>query len=684
MSNKRPLSPESTNSQINDINIRSLKRLKLHSIIQELRNEEANLVILKKLRSCQQLATRTNNNILPTTTTTTTTTTNGFHPTATRILTTKPTTPNTSLSNSSSRTSLQQSLTSATRKPSNSINPPLPTKIPTPLPTKTSSSTIYSLEERKTQAKKALRTQLERDLLNIPSPKPLLRDILFIPNPTSLEFQPYIGLEDVVQCLYELQTDRQRLPQRFTDRAHIDEPYICDHCGTDFTIRWWKHINTNQQINILCDRCKKQVIRRTSKSEHSTLLKNVFVSAMEQEKEIEKTFQTLIKQQQKNASRSSSSSSVSTTKPVTNNTNNNRPIPSIPSYHHHHHHHHQQQQQQKTKTKISLPQTQNFATKISQQSTSLINATRKSNVIVQSQINSTNNIRSLQHNKIPMPAHQHQQFRSATALPQQTKTNQLVKTPKSAIRQQQQNQQVVSSRPMYHQPTSGIISSSNIHPSISSSTNIRPTATKRRTLPTDNLNGTKKALVFVANGSEDIEVVATVDVLRRGGIDVKLCSVEKNDKKPITCANNIQLVPNLHIDDVKGQKFDAIIVPGGSKGTEQIASCKKAGTLLVDHYKTNKLVAAICAGPIALSTHLYDADENTRKHDITCYPEAVNTLKNKFKSIKLDTPVVYSEINNHHLITSQGPATAIEFALKILSHLIDEKKAEEIRKKVLA
>jgi putative intracellular protease/amidase len=122
----------------------------------------------------------------------------------------------------------------------------------------------------------------------------------------------------------------------------------------------------------------------------------------------------------------------------------------------------------------------------------------------------------------------------------------------------------------------------------------------------------------------------------------------------------------------------------GNKGTEKIASCKKAGAILLDHYKTNKLVAAICAGPIALSTHLHDADENTRKHDITCYPEAANSLKNKFQSIKLDTPVVDSEVNNHHLITSQGPGTAIECGLKILSRLTDNKKAEEIRKKVLA
>lgn len=81
---------------------------------------------------------------------------------------------------------------------------------------------------------------------------------------------------------------------------------------------------------------------------------------------------------------------------------------------------------------------------------------------------------------------------------------------------------------------------------------------------------------------------------------------------------------------------------------------------------------------------MYHADENTRQHDVTCYPDAINLLKNKFNSIKMDSRVVDSQINKRHLITSQGPATAIEFALKILSHLTDKKKAEEIREKLLA
>ncbi|CAF4669049.1 unnamed protein product, partial [Rotaria magnacalcarata] len=74
-------------------------------------------------------------------------------------------------------------------------------------------------------------------------PKPSLQDVVFVPNGTSLEFQLFLGLEDAIQCLNELQAGRQRAPQRFTDQASTDQPYVCGQCGTDFTIRWWKHIN---------------------------------------------------------------------------------------------------------------------------------------------------------------------------------------------------------------------------------------------------------------------------------------------------------------------------------------------------------------------------------------------------------------------------------------------------------
>ena len=488
MSNKRPLSPESANGFSDDNQIRSLKRLKLHSIIQELRTEEAKLVLLKKLRASQQITTRTNNNSTSndttTTKSTTTTTTNGFHSSATRVPTAATTTKPTSAPIPPSiKQTPQQTLSSATRKPT---APPLTTKIPTALPGKNSSSTIYSLEERKAQAKKTLRNQLERDLLNIPAPKPLIQDISFIPNPASLEFQPYIGLEDVVQCLYELQTERQRLPQRFTDRAQIDEPYVCDQCGTDYTIRWWKQLTNAERINVLCDRCKKQVTRRTLKSEHSALLKNVFVSAMEQEKEIEKTFQALIKQQQqqqqqKAASRTSTPSLPS--KPITHN----RPIPApvppsipqilpIPTFNPNH---------QKPKHKTSVPSAHNFATKLSQQSApSSTNAARKSNAVVPL-LPPPSVHRTSQQNRTPLPAHQ-QQYRPTSALPHSTKSNSMMKTSKTTATRQTQQQALVPPRPMFPS-TAGLIQPANLHSSIPSSANVRPTATKRRTLPPINM-----------------------------------------------------------------------------------------------------------------------------------------------------------------------------------------------------
>jgi len=433
MSLKRPLSPESNNNLINN-SVHQSKRLKLHSIIQQLRNEEAKLILLKKLRTNQQLSTRTNKNL--------TTITNGFHPTAapaaTRITTTPTKPPQLPITNFPLQ---QQSIPiTATRKTSNS-----------PLLTNSNKiSSNLSYEERKNQAKLTLRKQLERDLLSIPSPKPSLQDILFIPNGTSLEFQPLIGLEDVIQCLNELQNDRHRLPQRFTDHAHIDEPYICDQCGTDFTIRWWKHSNlklSNQIINILCDRCKKQVIRRTSKSEHSTLLKNVFISAMKQEKDIEKNFNTLIKQEKTNSSRTKSL--TTNTQQIISHSNNNN--------------HHQQYP-----TKNTLPL--NFATKISQQST------RKSNVINHPIITHGNHSRTVQHHKPSMPIHHQQQIRSMNNLSQQTKTNQMIKMSKNPMKQQT----VI--------PSSSSRSIFPSHPDLIhaflSSNLVRPTATKRRTFPT--------------------------------------------------------------------------------------------------------------------------------------------------------------------------------------------------------
>lgn len=422
MSLKRPLSPELTFNPV-QTDTRQVKRLKLHSIIEQLRNEEAKLILLKKLRTSQQLATRTNKNPikipheLPSSSATTT-----------RVI--NPTKPVPSLPISLPPPS--QSIATA-RKPSNASVSTHTNKI----------ASNHSSEERQNQAKSALRKQLERDLMTIPPPKPSLQDILFIPNGASLEFPPLIGLEDVIQCMNELQNDRHRLPQRFTDHATIDNPHICDQCGTDFTIRWWKHFNpksTNETMNILCDRCKKQVVRRTSKSEHSTILKNAFLSAMKQEKEIEKNFHSLIKQEKAAARAKSSSTHPPLLTP---------PPPPPPSSAVAHHSSSKQHYHPKT----SLPQT-----------------TRKGNGIV---LAANQHSRTTHSNKTSMPIH-HQPFRPNPSLSQHSKNTPMVKPTKHASKQ---STVLPSSRAIF--PTNN----ADLFNALFSPNLVKSTSSKRRTVP---------------------------------------------------------------------------------------------------------------------------------------------------------------------------------------------------------
>ncbi len=80
----------------------------------------------------------------------------------------------------------------------------------------------------------------------------------------------------------------------------------------------------------------------------------------------------------------------------------------------------------------------------------------------------------------------------------------------------------------------------------------------------------KTALVFLAPGAEEMETVITVDVLRRGGVQVTLAGV--NGLESVLCSRNVRLVPDDSLENVKDTVFDAIIIPGGLKGAETCAN----------------------------------------------------------------------------------------------------------------
>uniref|UniRef100_UPI0037E96747 transcriptional repressor p66-alpha-like isoform X2 n=1 Tax=Semicossyphus pulcher TaxID=241346 RepID=UPI0037E96747 len=153
---------------------------------------------------------------------------------------------------------------------------------------------------RQAAAKLALRKQLEKTLLEIPPPKPPAPEFNFLPSAANNEFIYLVGLEEVVQNL--LDTIHRGKTGMSLSKPSVKDPYICTQCNTDFTCRWRK--DKAKGGAVLCEHCMSSNQKKALKAEHTNRLKAAFVKALQQEQEIE---QRII--QQTSSSHSSSSSS---------------------------------------------------------------------------------------------------------------------------------------------------------------------------------------------------------------------------------------------------------------------------------------------------------------------------------------------------------------------------------------
>ncbi|XP_072100082.1 GATA zinc finger domain containing 2Ab isoform X5 [Mobula birostris] len=129
---------------------------------------------------------------------------------------------------------------------------------------------------RQAAAKLALRKQLEKTLLEIPPPKPPAPELNFLPSAANNEFIYLVGLEEVVHNLLETQG-------KASAQAMVQEPYACSQCKTDFTCRW----RQGKTGTIMCEQCVTSNQKKALKAEHTNRLKAAFVKALQQEQEIE-------------------------------------------------------------------------------------------------------------------------------------------------------------------------------------------------------------------------------------------------------------------------------------------------------------------------------------------------------------------------------------------------------------
>lgn len=176
----------------------------------------------------------------------------------------------------------------------------------------------------------------------------------------------------------------------------------------------------------------------------------------------------------------------------------------------------------------------------------------------------------------------------------------------------------------------------------------------------------KKVAFFIENGSEELEFIAPLDILRRGDLHVDVIS--GNSDKNIKSSHNVHIVADKTIDEITNiLDYDAIVVPGGIPGSEYLRDNDKLINFYKEMHNNKKLVAAICAAPIVLNRAEITHDKN-----ITCYPGFEEQIT--YKTHSSEKAVVVDE----NVITAQGPAVAFLFGLEILEYL----QGKEIRDNV--
>jgi 4-methyl-5(b-hydroxyethyl)-thiazole monophosphate biosynthesis len=177
--------------------------------------------------------------------------------------------------------------------------------------------------------------------------------------------------------------------------------------------------------------------------------------------------------------------------------------------------------------------------------------------------------------------------------------------------------------------------------------------------------------VLIAPGFEEIEATTIIDILRRCGVKVTVTGTIKN---VIKGANGIKLMPEKSIEETQMKNYDAVVLPGGSPGFENLRKDKRVLTILKEASASKKIIAAICAAPAVLS----DAGVLKNKKS-TIYPGMEIELTNGGGK-----PMQELVVEDGNILTSRGPATAFAFALKLSEKLVGKEISEKVRKQTLA
>nr|GEW75662.1 protein DJ-1 homolog C [Tanacetum cinerariifolium] len=175
---------------------------------------------------------------------------------------------------------------------------------------------------------------------------------------------------------------------------------------------------------------------------------------------------------------------------------------------------------------------------------------------------------------------------------------------------------------------------------------------------------TPRVLIPVANGSEDIEVVTVVDILRRAKVDVTVASVEKT--LPILGSQGMKMVADTLIKNAAESRYDLIILPGGDSGIERLQKSRILKRLLKEQVSSGRNYGAICSSPLILLKHGL-----LQNKKVTAHPSVLSKLES-------NTVVSSQVVIDGQLITCRGISSAPEFALAIIAKFFGHGRAKSV------
>ena len=177
----------------------------------------------------------------------------------------------------------------------------------------------------------------------------------------------------------------------------------------------------------------------------------------------------------------------------------------------------------------------------------------------------------------------------------------------------------------------------------------------------------KKVLVILADGFEEVEALAPIDILRRSGATVTVAGLKPEKGNLVRGAHDVWVRCDVELLDVREDRFDAIVLPGGMPGALNLHKSEVVNSIVLDTYKRGDLVCAICASPafVLAPTGILEG----RK--CTCYPGC----EEKYSHLGFCGERV---VRDGNVITGAGPGTALEFGILISEALFGKEVSSKI------